>query len=268
MLIDTFPIWALFLVTTALVLFTVEIGFRLGRRVRRRTDTERESPVSAISTAILGLQAFMLAFTFGIVSDRYDTKKGLVREEANIIRTAWHRSDFLHEPDRATTRALLREYVDDRLAVAQSRNTKTAEAALADAIRVQHEIWNMAVVNARADMNSDIGALYIESVNQLMGVHALRVNIGLQSRVPSFIWFVLYSLLILGMLGVGYQTAIADSRRSRVTAILAVSFSLVIALIAALDNPMSKFISVSQQPLVSLQTEMNNTPNPAAVNKP
>jgi len=35
---------------------------------------------------------------------------------------------------------------------------------------------------------------------------------------------------------------------------------MVIALIAALDHPMNKFISISQQPLVSLQSEMKNTP--------
>jgi len=62
------------------------------------------------------------------------------------------------------------------------------------------------------------------------------------------------------MIAVGYQTAIADSRRSRVTAVLAISFSLVIALIAALDHPLSRFISIPQTPLVSLQLEMKSTP--------
>jgi hypothetical protein len=129
---------------------------------------------------------------------------------------------------------------------------------------MQHEIWAMGVVSAKTDpfMNSDIGAMYLESINQMADLHALRVNQGLQARVPSGIWFVLYALLLLGMIAVGYQTAIADSRRSRVTSVLAISFSLVIALIAALDHPMNKFISIPQQPLVSLQSEMKSTPPP------
>ena len=102
--------------------------------------------------------------------------------------------------------------------------------------------------------------MYLESINQMADLEALRVDQGLQARVPSGIWFVLYALLLLGMIAVGYQTAIAESRRSRVTAVLAISFSLVIALIAALDHPMSRFISVPQTPLVSLQLEMKNTP--------
>src|SRR5215510_9556716 len=89
MIIDALPIWVLFLITAALVVLAVEIGFRVGKMVRTRSSEERKSPVSAIAGAVLGLLAFMLAFTFSIVSERYDTKKGLVREEANVLRAAW-----------------------------------------------------------------------------------------------------------------------------------------------------------------------------------
>ena len=75
MAIDALPIWLLFLLTAGLVVFTVEMGFLLGKIVRRRSAEERESPVSAIAGTILGLPAFMLAFTFSIASDRYDTKR-------------------------------------------------------------------------------------------------------------------------------------------------------------------------------------------------
>jgi len=270
MLIDALPIWALFLVTAALVVFAVEIGFQLGKIVSRRSSAERESPVSAIAGAILGLLAFMLAFTFSIASERYDTKKGLVREEANVLRAAWQRSDFLQEPDRAKTKALLRDYLDKRIAFTQLLDANRADPAVSDATRIQHEIWATAVVSAKTDpfMNSDIGAMYLESINQMADLHALRVNQGLQARVPLGIWLVLYALLVLGMVAVGYQTAIAESRRSRVTAVLAISFSLVIALIAALDHPLSRFISVPQTPLLSLQLEMKDSADPTAVNKP
>jgi hypothetical protein len=270
MIIDVMPIWALFFVTAAFIVVMVEVGFRIGKRVRSRTDEERESPVSAIAGSILGLTAFMLAFTFSMASDRYDTKKGLVREEANVLRTTWERADFLREPDRTKTKALLREYVDDRIDFAKARDPEKTEAAVASAYRIQHEIWTIGVENARSDpfMFSDIGSLYIDSINRMSELNALRFNLGLQARIPTGIWFVLFALIVLGMLGVGYQTAIAESRRSRVTSILAISFSLVIALIAALDHPMSSFISIPQTAMVNLQTEMNSPPQPAPVIKP
>jgi len=255
MLIDILPVWLLFFLTIGLVLLAVEIGFRIGRSVRGKTDDERESPASSISGVILGLQAFMLAFTFSIVSDRYDTKKALVREESNTIRTAFHRADFLPEPDRIRTKALLQEYVDGRIALVRSRDFGLVEKALTDAQRIQKQLWEIAVAYGRID-NSDIGALFVESVNEIERLHSTRVGVGLHARIPTTIWAVLLSLLILGMIGLGYHTAIADSRRSRVAPVLAVAFSLVVALIAALDHPGNSLMPVSQQPLVNVLSEM------------
>ena len=93
----------------------------------------------------------------------------------------------------------------------------------------------MAVVNARKDMNSDVAALYIDSLNEVNGIHATRVVVGIQARIPTEVWIVLYFITILGMMSVGYQTGIAGSTRSMVRPILAVSFALVFALIATLD---------------------------------
>jgi hypothetical protein len=249
-------IGAVFAATIVVVVVAIEGGFRLGRTARRRSQGEKESPVSAIAGTILALLAFIMAFTFGIGSDRYDARKALVREEANAIRTAWSRSDFLPEPDRGVAVQLLRDYVDRRLAAVQSEDLAQVLAARVESERIQRRLWDMAVVNARKDMNSDVAALYIESLNELSNVHALRVGIGLQARMPAGIWLGLYALLALAMLAVGYQTAIADSRRSWMMLILALSFSLVIAVIAALDNPQSGYLPVSQQPLENVRAVM------------
>ena len=256
MIIDIVPVWLLFFLVIGVVLLCSEIGYRLGQKIWGKSLAERESPASAISGSILGLQAFMLAFTFGIVSDRYETKKSLVREESSVLRSAWHRADFLSEPDRTESKNLLREYVDRRVTLVASGDLEAITRSQGEILTNQRQLWEMAVVNGRADMNSDIGALYVESLNEISNLHAKRVGIGMQARIPTAIWAVLMSLLILGMISLGYYTAIADSRRSRVSPVLAVAFSLVIALIAALDHPGGRLMPVSQQPLVNLQSEM------------
>jgi hypothetical protein len=253
---ETMPIWMLFLATVFLVSAAIEAGFRLGRFARRRSEDEKESPVSAIAASILGLLAFLLAFTFSIASGRYDSRKELVREDANAIRTAFLRSDFLPEKHRGEAVDLLRRYVDLRLAVVGTRDVGRLVSVGSEIEQIQRRLWEMAVVNARQDMNSDVAALYIESLNDMINCHALRVAVGLQARIPTGIWLSLYVLVILGMLGVGYQTGIAGSRRSWSMPILAVAFSLVIALIASMDNPQSSIITVSQQPLADLRARM------------
>ncbi len=258
MRIDAIPIWALFAGTIIVVMVAIEVGYRLGHAMHRRSEDEKESPVSAIAGAILGLAAFMLAFTFDIVSERHDAKRALVREDAIAIRTAWQRSDFLPEMDRAKAAALLRQYVEVRVTFAEagSLEPERVKSVLAETQRLQGRLWNMAVANARKDMNSDVAALYIDSLNEMSGIHAQRVAVAIQARVPSEIWLVLYCITILGMMGVGYQTGIAGSKRSMARPILALSFALVFALIASLDRPDSGVVKVTQQPLIDLRDSM------------
>lgn len=253
---DAIPIWLLFIVTVVIVLLASEGGYRLGDKVSRRELEEKESPVSAIAGAILGLLAFILAFTFAIVSDRYDARKELVREEANAVRTAYSRAEFLPETDHAEANALLQEYVAVRLALAESGNLSQITGAMRRADEIQRQLWQTAVASARLDMNSDVAALYIDALNEVTNIHWLRVAIGVQARIPTAIWFVLYALIMLGMVGIGYQTGIAGSKRTWAALGLALSFSLVIALIAELDRPQSQVIPVTQQPLEDLQVWM------------
>lgn len=253
---DALPIWALFAATVLVVAAAIEAGYRLGRAVRSKSEDEKESPVSAIAATILALLAFMMAFTFSIVSDRYDARKALVREEANAIRTAWLRSDFLPEPDRGEAARLLSEYVGRRVDAVQSKDIAHVRAMAVESERIQRQLWDMAVVNARKDMNSDVAALYIESLNDVANVHALRVAVGLQARIPAGIWLAFYALIMLSMFAVGYHTAIAGSRRSWIMLVLALAFSLVIILIAGLDRVQGAYLPVSHQPLEDLRAMM------------
>ena len=136
-----------------------------------------------------------------------------------------------------------------RVAAVQSNDLAQVISTNAEAVRLQRRLWDMAVVNARKDMNSDVAALYIESLNEVANVHALRVAVGLHARIPAGIWLTFYALIVLSMGAVGYHAAIAGSRRSWMMLILALSFSLVITLIAALDRSQSVFLPVSQQPI-------------------
>jgi hypothetical protein len=255
MFADAIPLWVFFVGVIFIVTVSLEGGFQLGQIAHRRSEDEKESPVSVISGSVLGLGAFVLAFTFGIVANRFDHRRELVREEANAIRTAWLRSDFLPEPDRAEAKGVIRQYLDERLAFAQSDLTpERVESVCAAVERCHCRLWDTAVANARKDMNSDVAALYIESLNDVFAIHSMRVSVGLQTRIPTPIWLMLLVVTALGMMSLGYQTGIAGSRRSFAQPILAISFALVIALIAELDRPDAVFLRVTQQPLIDLQS--------------
>ena len=105
--LDLVPIWVVFIGTVLLVMVFIEVGYRLGGIAHRKSVDEKETPVSGVSATVLGLTAFILAFSFSIVTQRYDTRKALVRDEADAIRTAYLRAGFLPDPDRGESRRLL-----------------------------------------------------------------------------------------------------------------------------------------------------------------
>jgi hypothetical protein len=261
--LDVIPIFAFFLVTAVLVMAAIELGEWIGRAVRGRESEAIESTISTIATSILGLAGFMLAFTFSIVAERYDARRGLVRTDAIAIRTAWQRADFLPEADRNDAVAILQQYVDLRVKYAQTRNLDAdyQQGFLAETQRLQNRLWSMAVANARKDMNSDVAALYIDSLNAVEAAHAERVAVALQARVPREIWLALYGLTLLGMITVGYQAGTAGTKRgitrTAIAATLALPFAAVFTLIATLDRPDSSVLVISQQPLIDLATAMH-----------
>lgn len=260
--LDVIPIWLFFLLTCMLVVVSIDAGYRIGNAIHKRSDAEKEPPVSGISTSVLGLLAFILVFTFNTVSERFDVKKALVREDANAIRTAWLRSKFLPEPDRLKSQKLIQEYLYIRTHLPspyesyRQKKIKT-EKAIKQSTIIFSQLYDIAVLNGKKDMDSEIGSLYIQSLNEMINIQNKRVAIGWQARIPNTFWVVLYILMILSMLSVGYRTAIADSSKSWSTIILTLSFSLVITLIAILDRPQNKYIQVSQQPLLDLQEFIN-----------
>src|SRR5262245_2735691 len=250
--LDTIPILALFASAVVIVMISIEGGYRLGRIFHRRSQREKEAPVGAVAGAVLALVAFMLAFTFGIAANRFDARKELVREEANKIRIAWQRSDFLPEADRDQAKSLIREYLADRVAVAQSDKSERLNDVVSRAEQIQGRLWTQAVANARKDMDSNVGTLYIEALNDLSAVHASRVAVGLQMRIPNGIWLTLVAITILGMIAVGYEVGISGSKRTLVMPLLAIAFASVIAIICSLDRPTGGFTTVSQEPLTDL----------------
>jgi hypothetical protein len=64
-----------------------EVGFRIGLRYTQQRTPRGKDRFVGIQGAVLGLLSLLLAFTFAMAVDRYDTRRGLVLKEANAIGT-------------------------------------------------------------------------------------------------------------------------------------------------------------------------------------
>jgi hypothetical protein len=75
-------------------------------------------------------------------------------------------------------------------------------------------------------------------------------------RIPTTIWLALYLITIVAMANVGYQSGVSALRRSPAIPALAVSFCVVLALIADLDRPLQGLLRISQRAMTDLQQEI------------
>jgi len=251
-LLDRLPLWLLFPVTIGIALLAVEAGHRLAAYRLRRSAEEKDSPVGGMVGATLGLLAFILAFTFGLAGARYEARRQIVLSEANAIGTTYLRAGMLAEPMRTDARNLLREYVDVRIEGVQGGNVNQA---IAKSDEINNRLWAVATAAAEKEKNV-ITSLFIQSLNQVIDLNATRIMAGLRSRIPGAIWFVLYMLLILAMAMLGYQSGLANSRRSIAVIACVIGFSSVLFLIADLDRPGQGMLEVSQQSMIDLRRSM------------
>ncbi len=253
--LDIVPLWGLFAATCALILLSVEGGYLLGKWRHTRASDEMAAPVGAMVGAILGLLAFMLAFTFSMAASRFEARRQVLLEEANAIGTTYLRARLLPEPQRAEVAKLLREYVDVRLRGVQEG---AVTEAVARSEHLQEQLWSQATAAAEKNPSSIMTGLFVQSLNEVIDLHAKRVLVGLRSRIPISIWGGLFALAVVGMASMGYQAGLSATRRSPASLFLVLAFAGVLLLIADLDRPREGLLRVSQEALTDLQRTMRS----------
>ena len=249
--LDLLPLWGAFFVILLLVLVSVEVGYRLGKYRSRNTE-EKESAVGAMVGATLGLLAFMLAFTFGLAAERFDERRQAVLDEANAIGSAYLRAGMIGER-REEIRALLRTYVDTRLEAIQSGHI--AEG-IRQSERLQTQLWTHAETIAGQHPTSVTVGLFVQSVNDVIDLHAKRVTFGVRNRIPPAIWLALLTVAALSLTAMGYHAGLSRTSRSVAEIVVAGAFAVVLGLIADLDRPQEGFLKVSQQALIDARQSM------------
>jgi hypothetical protein len=202
--------------------------------------------------ATLGLLAFLLAFTFGVASSRFDSRTQMVLEESNAIGTTYLRAGLLPEY-RDEIRSLLRSYVDSRL---EAVRTGDAAPAMKHSLQVHDELWPYAEKLSAKHPNSIAVGVFVQSLNEMIDSYSKRVAIALRSRIPASIWIGLYAVATLALGSMGYHGGVSGTTRSLAVVAVAIAFSIVLWLVADLDRPYEGSIQVNQRPMIELRQSM------------
>lgn len=250
-LLDYLPLWALFLFTMLLVTGSISLGYLLGDRRRREADGAEKGKPGTVGTT-LGLLAFLLAFNFSLAANRYEQRNALLQETATAIRSAYLYAERLPAEQTAEYRGLLASYVDARLNV----DVAGYEEWMAGMDGVLDRAWAEAGRIAAEHPSDPNSRLLLTIANQVEQNHRKAVWANLYNRIPAVTWTVLYLVTMLGMLALGYEAGLSSARYRMVTALLALCFSTVLLLVAALDRPANALLQVDQTAMQDLGTFM------------
>jgi hypothetical protein len=255
---DHIPLWGVFLLTVISVFLAICIGTIFGLRISRRPDHEKEAPLGTITGASLALVGFILAFSFGITAQIFQTRRQLLLDEVNAIGTTYLRAGMLVEPYGSDIRNLLREYVDARVGLIKEnlqQNPQKLQETIAYCETLQDKMWSHAVAITQADRSSPIDALFIDSLNSMIDLQTSRITTA-SYRLPKIIWYAIYFITIISMFMVGYQTGLSGKSNLKVGILLSLTFSTVLFLMVDLDRSTEGYFRVSHKPMIELQKKL------------
>jgi CDP-diglyceride synthetase len=246
---------AMFVIPVLTVLVALYFGQRYGIYNIRKSPELQQSAVGSVVGAVFGLLAFVLAFTFQIAANHYDSRKNMLLEEVTNIRTTYLRAGLIDEPICSGTKKLLVEYVDHRVELA--RDFSNLPFVLSRSQQILDTLWSYAELLAKRDRSSEVYALYTSSVNDLIDNYNQRVTVALEYRIPVAVYYVLYVILFFSMFLLGYQFGISGKGSFRINALMAIVFAVVLVLITALDRPELGLARINQKPLFTLQNQFH-----------
>jgi hypothetical protein len=259
-LFDGVPILGVLVAFTLLALIALEGGFRLGSWWQNRQPHQQGDPTAMIVGSLLALMGFLLAITTGMASDRFDKRRELVLSEANSVGTTYLRAGYLDEPASGEIRELLREYV--ALRIASPHALAEFRTRMEQAAQLHTQLWSIAEGLARAHPESQVLALFIDSLNQTIDLHEMRATAGVVARVPLTVLLLLFCGSIMTLSMVGYNAGLSQQRSPLSALTLILLLGLVITLVIDLDRSQGGLLKVSQQPLLDLQQQIGPPQHP------
>lgn len=232
-----------------------------GRTARRARGTHElgSTQEGYVVSAVLGLLALLVGFTFAMAVDRFDNRRSLVAGEANAIASTYLLAQTLTPPYRQEMSGMLVSYVDIRLALGKADGVEQAAPLLAKSEAQQKRIWSTALA-ATAPLRDDISANFLSSAQEMISTGEMRI-VARRAHIPTRVYTILFVYMLISAGILGY--AFAGSPQPITNGTLFVLLTLCMILIIDLDQPTSGRILESQTAMELLKDRLQRMPTAA-----
>jgi hypothetical protein len=224
--------------------FSIYCGRVLGLRRFNSGRHFDASSTKTIISAMFGLLAFLLAFTFGMSGNRYDTRRGHIVEEANAIGTAILRADLYEDADRVEFRNDFKKYLEARIEYFEAaKDIPRVLAANDSAANYGKRLWDRAMKVSHLSGYNTQTMQMVPALNAMFDISTTR-QMGELERVPDSIVLMLFVVSLASGFYLGYT-----SPESKIDWLVAIGFclltSVVVYITLDLDRPRRGFINLT-----------------------
>lgn len=233
----------------------VEMGYRMGFRVRPLHGNNQETLATSVEMVVTGLVSLLLGFSFASAGTRFFERQDVLVREVNAIETAYLRADLLEEPFRSEYRDQLRRYVKSRVPLFDSSTRQEFEERLRQSASIHPALWKAAVDGVKRSPQFDETVLI--PLNELIDLHTTRLSL-VDRHNP---WPVVLVLLIGSLIALttkGFVCGLQKRRHWMLSGGLALIMFLVLWLVHDLDYPRNGFIQTNQTLMMNLNDKLNN----------
>jgi hypothetical protein len=246
-----FPILVLVLAFVMLWL-SAKIGASFRRRRPDPEEAERED-FSVVVAGTMTLLALIIGFTFSMASSRYDQRKDLEESEANAIGTEYVRADFLPAADAARVRALLRNYIGQRLSFYETRDDRQLQHIAVSTVQLETDLWSAVRVPAEARATPVVTTV-VTGMNDVLNSRG-HTQAAWLNRIPLAAWGLMTAIAVCCNLLIGYGARRGEAK-TMLLLVLPLIVSISFALIANIDSPRGGLVRVHPQNLASLSQSL------------
>jgi hypothetical protein len=229
------------------------IGFVIKKNYKLKTGE-----FGIIETSLYGLLALLLAFTFNMASDRYDSRREDLTEETNSIVSTSLCLSLYPDSTKKQLNSLLNDYLKSRIDLYSANRVQTAmKNAIELSNRSSNQMWDLAARFAYLPEYQTVSRLTLQTISDMKSI-ATRREKAFEERVPDTIMLLLFIMIIICSFYLGFLVQL-DSIRSWITIVGFLLFSImVIYVIIDLDRPQRGLITVEsyEKMIEDLRTEL------------
>jgi hypothetical protein len=237
--------------TLTLLIVSARVGVAASTHGHKLTSADR-AEFDLVRNAMFTLLGLMVGFAISMAVSRYDLRKSYEEAEANAIGTEYLRLDLMPPATTTAARALLRTYVDERIAFYRDRDPNREEKTDAATMETMNALWAAIAPEART-RQTPTDALVASGMNDILNSQGYTFS-AWRNRLPVEVWM----LLLLIAAGCNFLIGFGAERLSPVThAILPVTAALAFLLIADVEGPRNGFVQVEPVNLDDIATAMS-----------